>query len=78
MKKSPLDMKSLSAVKPVSLLCLLATVLANNAMAQSQYFTTVANNGTYSWDAANWNASPASGNTGPYTFNWTPGILQGF
>jgi len=53
-------------------------LLANNANAQSQYFTTVANNTTYSWDAANWNASGSAGNTAPYTFNWTAGDFARF
>jgi len=53
-------------------------LLASNAKAQNQYFNTVANLGTYSWDAANWNANGSSGNTGPYTFNWTAGNFARF
>jgi len=73
MKKTLLNLKSLSAGA-----CLLAALLANNALAQSQYFTTVANGGTSSWDGANWNASGSSGNTAPYTFNWTAGNFARF
>lgn len=51
---------------------------ANNATAQNQYFTTVANGGTYSWDGLNWNASPASGNTGPYASSWVSGNFARF
>ncbi len=56
----------------------LLALAANNAEAQNQYFTTVANAGTASWDDPNWNASPASGNTGPFTSNWTPGNFARF
>jgi hypothetical protein len=70
-----------SSLSP-KLLCvgigILAGSAANHAVAQSQYFTTVANSGTYSWDAANWNTSGSTANTGPYTFNWTPGDFARF
>jgi hypothetical protein len=62
---------------PVTLGLALALV-ATNARAQSQYFGTVANGNTYSWDAAYWNASGSAGNTAPYTFNWTAGDFARF
>ena len=73
-------MKKPSSTRLITIaLGLACCVSANNAKAaNSQYFTTVVNNGTYSWDAANWNASPASGNTGPYTFNWVQGDFARF
>jgi len=47
-------------------------------MAANQYFTTVTAGGTYSWDAANWNASGSSGNTSPYTFSYVQGNFPRF
>lgn len=73
MKTSLLNLKFLSTGS-----CLLAALLANQALAQSQYFTTVANGGTYSWDDANWNASGSTANTGPYTSTWTAGDFARF
>ena len=71
-----LSFKSLRFI-PVAL-GLAVGLLANNAKAQNQYFTTVTTGNTYSWDAANWNASGSAGNTGPYTYNWTPGDFARF
>lgn len=73
MKRSVFNTKPLSAI-----LAVLVAAMVNNAMAQNQYFTTVANGGTYSWDGANWNASGSAGNTSPYTFNWTAGNFARF
>ncbi len=58
--------------------CTLLSLVANNATAQNQYFNTVTTGGTYSWDDPNWNASPASANTGPYTSSWVPGNFARF
>ena len=52
-------------------------LLAYNAMAANNYFGVtagIANNGSYSWDAANWGT--ASG--GPFTGNWTAGSFAYF
>src|ERR1700722_1844807 len=59
-------------------LCILAAFLANQAKAQSQYFETVVNAGSYSWDGAVWNASGSVANTGPYTSPWTQGDFARF
>ena len=82
MKKSPLDIKNLSVVKPVSLLCLLATLLAANS-AMGQYFDVngatsgfgIANNGSYSWDASFWSTSSAGTVA---TTAWVPGTFARF
>jgi hypothetical protein len=71
--KAPKQLLSTSAA-----LCAFLSLAANNASAQNQYFNTVANGGTYSWDGLNWNASPASANTGPYTSSWAPGNFARF
>ncbi len=52
-------------------------LLALNTQAQSQYFAPVTTGNTYSWDDPNWN-SGASGNTAPYTLNWTAGSFARF
>jgi fibronectin-binding autotransporter adhesin len=61
-------------------LCLLSALVAGQtARAQSQYFTSaVANDGTYSWDAANWNAPGSTGNTSPYSSTWMSGEFARF
>ena len=53
-------------------------LLPNGAKAQTQYFTTVANDGTYSWDAANWTTNGAVANTPPYATAWNPGNFARF
>ena len=65
-------------IKASALLCFLAGAAAMSAKAQNQYFNTVANGGTYSWEDPNWNANPASGNTGPYTSTWVAGNFARF
>lgn len=55
-------------------------LLANNAMAQNQYFGVTAgivNGGTYSWDAANWSVAGGS-SSGPFTYNWSAGDFARF
>jgi hypothetical protein len=59
-------------------LCLAAALLANNAKAQSQYFETVANGGTYSWDASVWTTNNAVANTPPYASPWGAGSFARF
>ena len=49
-------------------------LLANNAMAQSQYFGV---GGTLSWDDPNWSVSGGT-SAGPFASNWTPGDFARF
>jgi len=60
----------------IVLICAILAVPGEKAAAQSQYFTTVTNGVTYSWDSANWSATNSS--TAPYTNFWVPGAFARF
>ena len=75
MKKSLLSLHSLCAGS-----CLLAALLANQAMAQNQYFGVTAGittGGTYSWDDPNWSISGGT-SSGPFASTWTAGDFARF
>ncbi len=53
-------------------------LLPNHANAQNQYFTSaLVNNGTYSWDAANWSVNNGT-SSGPFASTWVAGYFARF
>jgi PEP-CTERM motif len=62
----------------IASVCLGLCLSANKASAQNQYFTTVANGGTYSWDGANWSTNGSAGNVPPYASTWVAGNFARF